>query len=31
MQSNINTLRQNNEDLEAEVIRLEEEIVNMIK
>ena len=31
MQTNINTLRQNNEDLEAEVKRLEEELVVMIK
>ena len=31
MQSDINNLRQTNEDLEAEVVRLDEEIVNMIK
>jgi cell division protein FtsB len=31
MQTNINTLRQNNEDLEAEVKRMEEDIVQVIK
>ena len=31
MQSDINNLKQTNEDLEAEVVRLNEEIITMIK